>query len=76
MGITLDEYLQEIDRWKQPVSEQIQRIDPAQRAERDREAQNWLENQLGRPLQMMNWNELEAPVLKGLQSRAFGCPRE
>lgn len=50
MAMTLDEYLEELDRWKQPVSNQMQALDPAARSERDRDARAWLQAQLGHPL--------------------------
>jgi hypothetical protein len=52
MGMTLDEYLVEIDRWKQPVSEQTFALSGAERAELDREGRAWLEARLGRPLEV------------------------
>jgi hypothetical protein len=48
--MTLDEYLAEIDRWKQPLSDQALTLSAAQRADVDREARNWLEAKLGRAL--------------------------
>jgi hypothetical protein len=51
MGITLDEYLAEVDRWKQPVSDLMLQLTPSQRAEQDRQARAWLQEKLGRHLQ-------------------------
>ena len=50
MEMTLDEYLAEIDRWKQPLSDRAGTLSPAERAEVDREARTWLEAKLGRAL--------------------------
>lgn len=46
--MTLDEYLREVDRWKQAVSHDMAKLDHAGRARRDREAVAWLEAKLGR----------------------------
>jgi hypothetical protein len=53
--MTLDEYLAEIDRWKQPVSDQTIGLDVAARAELDQEARAWLQAKLGRPLKQAPW---------------------
>ena len=50
MEMTLDEYLAEIDRWKQPLSDRALKLSTAERAEVDREARTWLEAKLGRTL--------------------------
>jgi hypothetical protein len=50
MEMTLDEYLAEIDRWKQPVSDRTSGMSPSERAESDREARTWLETKMGRSL--------------------------
>jgi hypothetical protein len=50
MEMTLDEYLAEIDRWKQPLSDRALRLSAAERAEADREARTWLEAKLARAL--------------------------
>ena len=55
MGMTLDEYLADIDRWKQPVSDQALAVSPAERAKLDRDARAWLEVKLGRPLEIAPW---------------------
>ena len=55
MGMTLDEYLAEIDRWKQPVSDQALALSAAERTELDREARAWLEAKLGRTLEIAPW---------------------
>ncbi len=55
MGMTLDEYLAEIDRWKQPISDQVSASSGAERAELDRKARAWLEAKLGRPLEVGPW---------------------
>jgi len=51
MEMTLDEYLAEIDRWKQAVSDRTLPLSPEARAEHDREARAWLEAKLGRRLE-------------------------
>lgn len=51
MDVTLDEYLHEVDRWKQPVSDRLARLHPVDRAREDQEARAWLEEKLGRPLE-------------------------
>jgi len=48
-GMTLDDYLVEVDRWKQPVSDRALSLPLPARAECDREARAWLEEQIGRP---------------------------
>lgn len=60
MEMTLDEFLAEVDRWKQPVSDEMAPLSPAERARLDAEARAWLEEKLGRPLQ-------EAPSREGSQ---------
>ena len=55
MGMTLDDYLAEIDRWKQPVSNQTFALSGAERVDLDREARAWLEAKLGRPLEVAPW---------------------
>ena len=50
MEMTLDEYLAEIDRWKQPVSDRTADLSASERAEADRQARAWLETRLGRAL--------------------------
>jgi hypothetical protein len=50
MEMTLDEYLAEIDLWKQPVSDRTSDMCPSERAEVDREARTWLETKIGRSL--------------------------
>jgi len=57
MGLTLDDYLSEVDRWKQPVSDRAAALRPADRAREDQEARAWLEGQIGRSLE-------EAPANK------------
>jgi hypothetical protein len=58
MEITLDEYLAEIDRWKQPLSDRALTLSAAERAEVDREARTWLETKLGRALRKPGQQEL------------------
>jgi len=48
MEMTLNQYLSEVDRWKQAVSDEMAKLDPANRARRDEEAIAWLEAKLGR----------------------------
>jgi hypothetical protein len=55
MGMTLDDYLAEIDTWKQPVSDKVSNLSPEERAALDREARAWLEAKLGRPLEVAPW---------------------
>ena len=50
MDMTLNEYLAEVDRWKQTVSDRMAKLSPAERAAEDRDALAWLEKQLGRRL--------------------------
>jgi hypothetical protein len=50
MGMTLNEYLAEVDRWKQVVSDRTAAVSPEARAEMDREAIAWLEAKIGRKL--------------------------
>lgn len=52
MEMTLDEFLADIDRWKQPVSDQMIALPVAERAAQDREARAWLESRLGRQLEV------------------------
>lgn len=47
---TLDEFLEEIDRWKQPVSDRLLSLDPSEWPQEDAEARAWLEERLGPPL--------------------------
>jgi hypothetical protein len=55
MRTILDDYLAEIDSWKQPVSDQACNLSPAERAVLDREARAWLEAKLGRTLEGAPW---------------------
>ncbi len=48
MEMTLDEYLAEIDRWKQSVSDRMAALSAAERALADEEARAWLESNIGR----------------------------
>jgi len=50
MEMTLNEYLAEVDRWKQTVSDRMAGLDASERARSDREAVAWLEEALGRQL--------------------------
>ena len=50
MSQTLDEYLEEVDRWKQAVSDRLLALDPSEWAREDAEARAWLEEKLGHPL--------------------------
>jgi hypothetical protein len=63
MGMTLDEYLTEIDCWKQPVSDQTSKLSEVERAVFDREARAWLEDKLGRSLEVAprNWEKKPVP---------------
>ena len=51
MDLTLDEYLRQVDQWKQVVSDRMAKLNPAERAAEDRNALAWLEGMLGRRLQ-------------------------
>jgi hypothetical protein len=50
MEMTLDDYLVEVDRWKQPVSDLMLEVPVTERANLNREASAWLEQKLGRTL--------------------------
>lgn len=62
MDLTLDEYLRQVDQWKQTVSDRMATLDPAGRVREDQEAREWLERKLGRQLQ-------EAPSTGSLTER-------
>ena len=51
MEMTLDEYLEEVDRWKEAALEQTQALPPAARDEVYRRARDWLEAKIGRRLE-------------------------
>ncbi|HEY3245994.1 MAG TPA: hypothetical protein VGM03_21845 [Phycisphaerae bacterium] len=51
MDMTLDEALEEIDRWKSAVVDQVAKLPPEERAKVGHEAIAWLEREIGRPLQ-------------------------
>lgn len=55
MGMTLDEYLAEIDGWKQPVSDKMLASSATARKEQDSAARAWLEAKLGRSLATVPW---------------------
>lgn len=69
MEMTLNEYLAEVDRWKQTVSDRMAGLDPAQRATADQDALAWLERTLGRRL------EVETPITKRDQTDKARRPR-
>jgi hypothetical protein len=48
MERTLDEYLAEIDQWKEAVSSEVSGLSSPELAQRDRDAQSWLEAELRR----------------------------
>lgn len=50
MSKTLDEYLEEVDRWKQVVSDRMLALPQSEWAREDAEARAWLEGKLGHPL--------------------------
>jgi len=50
MAITLDEYLAEVDQWKQEAAQKILASSPEECAEEGRRARAWLEEKLGRRL--------------------------
>jgi len=60
MDMTLNEYLGEVDRWKQVVSDRMAKLDPADRARADQDALAWLGGKLGRPLQQAPLPEITA----------------
>ena len=60
MDLTLDEFLIEIDRWKQPVSDRTAALRPPDRAREDQEARAWLEGMLGRQLRAVPAREVDA----------------
>ncbi len=47
MGMSLNEMLAEVDRWKQEVGDQIADLSADERHELDRQAVAWLEDQIG-----------------------------
>ncbi len=47
MGMTLNEHLAEVDKWKQAVGDEVMGFSDAERLEYDRRAVAWLEAQLG-----------------------------
>jgi hypothetical protein len=50
MEMTLDQYLAEIDRWKQSVSDRMAALSASERAVAEHEARKWLESKLGQAL--------------------------
>jgi len=50
MDVTLDDYLAEVDRWKQAVVEKMIDLSVEERAKEDQEALDWMETKLGRRL--------------------------
>jgi len=70
MGTTLDDYLSEIDSWKQPVSDKASNLSPEERAALDREARAWLEAKLGRALEggSMDLGEENGPDIEKPQA--------
>ncbi len=50
MDLTLDEYLAEVDRWKQVVTDEMLFLSIPARAEKNQQARAWLEARLGRRL--------------------------
>jgi hypothetical protein len=50
MFMTLDEYLAEVDHWKQPVVDAIQDMSPEQRVVHDRASREWLQAKVGSAL--------------------------
>ena len=47
MGVSLNEFLADVDQWKQEVSDEMAGLSVAERHERDRQAVEWLERQIG-----------------------------
>lgn len=60
MEMTLDEYLAEIDRWKEAVSDRVAKLPVSERTEAHRDARAWLEAQLGRPLREASEEDAKA----------------
>ena len=50
MGMSLNEHLAEVDRWKQEVADQLSGLSAQERQERDRQAVEWLEREIGMKL--------------------------
>lgn len=50
MEMTWDDYLAEVDAWKESAEKRRQNLSPAERAAHAQEAKAWLEAKLGRPL--------------------------
>ena len=53
MTTTLDEYLHEVDRWKQAAEAKLQKLSDAERLQRLRAAREQLERQLGERLRVV-----------------------
>jgi hypothetical protein len=47
---TLDDFLEEIDRWKESASEETREMSVQERLAKDREDRAWLEAKIGRKL--------------------------
>jgi hypothetical protein len=67
MDLTLDDYLRQVDQWKQAVSDRMAALDPAGRIREDQEARAWMEGKLGRPLQ-------DSPATKTQETLSTPCP--
>lgn len=50
MGMTLDEYLAEVDKWKERARRRTARLSAAERRKHYEETLAWLARKIGRPL--------------------------
>ncbi len=60
MGITLDDYLREVDRWKDAVTERMASLSVEERLREGQEATRRLEQDIGRPLRKRTLDEERA----------------
>ena len=59
---TLDDYLDDIDRWKEAASEATRGMTWPEQQEHYRQARAWLEAALGRPLPEAPWLQKSQPA--------------
>lgn len=52
MNKTLDQFLEEVDRWKEASAEELEGLTFEERMAKFEETQRWLEEKLGRKLQV------------------------
>jgi len=62
MNRTLDEYLREVDQWKEGALQRRLSVPSSDWASLDREARAWLETKLGRPLESASETPESRPV--------------